>query len=330
MERIPLTVPQIVAGLPTMIGFEPHERVVAVGLDDDRLPVTALVIDRERLLDARLGARMAAEVAHGFAREGARSALLVTYTDHEVRDGCPALEALRWELEFAVEAIHLIAVKHGRWFWPGCYEECCPREGTALPSVPHALPRAIPQAGTESLAGRDELARAQARADSADRWAIALAEGTPGDARAARLLATDLDDVCVRDFVVLTILGANPDAAMDALHGIETGAVADALDEALGGTGVPDPLQVERFRAVAQRVARAARGRRRKAATLTVLAVLDWWEGELALAQQRCDAALESLAGYRLAELVRLAAARGIAPGWVAAKGKTAQTPESG
>ena len=89
-------------------------------------------------------------------------------------------------------------------------------------------------------------------------------------------------------------------------------------------------MQVERFRAVAQRVARAARGRRRKAATLTVLAVLDWWEGELALAQQRCDAALESLAGYRLAELVRLAAARGIAPGWVAAKGKTVQTPESG
>jgi len=320
-----MTVPEVVSGLPTMVGFEPSEVVIAVGLGADRLPLMALVVDRDRLLDPARGAQMAASVADGFVEEGATVAVLVSYTADDIRDGCPALEALRWELEFAVESVKLLAVQNGRWFWPGCHDECCPADGTALPPVPELLPRAIPTWG-----GRAQgcaAPHAEARLAGARRWTLALVDGTVGDAATARVLAADLDDVCVRDFVVLTLLGADAEASMDALLGMDSGAVAGALDGALGGCEPPDPLETERFRGVVQRVARAARGKRRKAATLTLLAVLDWWEGELRSAVENCDAALASTGGYRLAELVRLAAVRGIAPGWVAAPQKRSQSP---
>lgn len=330
-----MTVPELVAGLPTMIGCDPVEIVVALAVDEDFLPLMAQVIDRKRLLDPEHTTHMAAAVAREFAEERACAALLVSFTDDDIREACPALDALRLELEFVVDTIKLVGVQNGRLFWPGCHGECCPPQGKALPPVPALLPHTIrPRGGSRwpgaarGASAEEEAfaARVNARGAAARRWALALADGAVGDAATARALAADLDDLCVRDFVVLTVLGADIEAVMDVLVGVETGAVAAALDGALTGSEPPDPLLADRFQAVVRRVARGARGKRRKAATLTLLAILDWWEGELGAAVEHCDAALAAAADYRLAELVRTAASRGIAPGWLAAEAQVAQT----
>ena len=317
---------ELIAAIPALLDTEPHEAVVALSLAESGLPTCALLVPRVVLLDPDSSAVTAAAVAEELAAEHGEMVLLVSYTDCDISDGCPALEAVRLEVEFLARHVEVAAVKGATWLLPGCVDEvCCPRD---LPAAPQPLIDVL-------LAARDSAlgmgapstmppATLRARSRAAKSWDRALRQGVVADARTARDLAASLDDLCVRDWVVLTILGANDEATADALAGHESGAVAMALDEALAGFMIPDPSAADRARAVVERVARAARGKRRRAATQTLLGLLDWWAGNLDGARERCDLALEHDDRYRLAELVGLASRRGIAPGWVRA-GQNAQ-----
>jgi len=334
MTTLRISLGELIAAIPTVLDAQPRESVVALSINRDGLPTCALVVARSTLLDSSSASVTAAAIAEEFAREHSQLAVLVSYTDSDIRAACPALDALRLEVEFAVPRVEAIAVQGGHWFRPGCFEDgCCPPLGREMASVPDGLPAIIAHARRSAEATATVSARAleaaglrqAARESAAQAWEGALAAGSVVDAATARYLAAALDDLCVRDFVVLSILGADSVAAGDALDGVESGAVSVALDAALAGTATPNALAAQRARAVVNRVARAARGKRRKAATLTLAGVLEWWEGNLAGAQEQCDLALASDAEYRLAELVRLAAARGIGPGWLRKVGQTSQ-----
>ncbi|MGC4174146.1 DUF4192 family protein [Demequina sp.] len=331
METIKVSLGELIAALPTAIGHVPHESVVAVSINDLNLPTCVLEIPREVLLAEESASVTAAAVAEELAAQRGQRALLVSYTERDVREHCEALEALRLEVEFLIPQVEALAFQDGEWFRPGCDEEgCCPRP---LPPLRDELVDVITAARRHAEREEEAYARAmehhvrrwEGRALAASAWEQALAEGAVADATTARQLAASLDDLCVRDWVVLTILGADRDATEDALVGMESGAVAYALDRALVGTTAPDLLSLERARAVVERVARAARGRRRRAATQTLGAVLEWWEGNLEAAAERCSLALTDDHSYRLAELVAIAADRGIAPGWAVKAGQTAQ-----
>jgi hypothetical protein len=330
METLKIGLGEIVAGIPTVLGHEPSEAVVALSLNESGLPTCAFEIPRSVLLDEDSAGVTAAAVAEELCEDRGFAVLLVSYTDADVRAHCPALEALRLEVDLAVPNAEVLAVKDGEWFRPGCFDAgCCPRD---LPEVPVAYANIVEdarrRAEEHSERARRALERVQRRFEhresAAMAWEEALADGAVCDATTARRLAATLDDLCVRDWVVLTILGAGSDARDDALEGLETGAVAVALDAALVGHARPNLLVTERARAVVERVARAARGRSRKAATNTLVAVLDWWEGNLDEAKERCDVALSADPNYRLAELVLLAVSRGIRPGWLAHAGQSA------
>ena len=334
MTTLRISLDELIASIPVVLGSTPRECVVALSINADGLPTCALMVARAVLLDPSSASVTAAAIAEDFASERAQFALLVSYTEDEVRQGCPALEALALEVEYAVPRVELVAVKDERWFRPGCMEaDCCPPEGRPMVAIPEGLPailvRARERAAVNSMASRAALDAAvrrwDERAAAADAWGRSLAEGAVADAATARRLAAALDDLCVRDFVVLTILGAELEAARDALEGIESGSVGYALDAALVGRAAPDPLATERARVVVERVVRAARGRRRKAAAHTLAAVVEWWEGNLGAAKVRCEEALASASDYRLAVLVGIAAARGIGPGWMRKVGQTAQ-----
>ena len=138
-----------------------------------------------------------------------------------------------------------------------------------MAEVPEALPAIIEAARRRAEAGASVSTRAlsaaarrlEEREQAARAWEEALAQGVVADATTARRLAATLDDLCVRDFVVLSILGADAEAASDALEGIESGAVSEALDAALAGAAAPD---ASRERAVKGRG--GSRGRRQRAA----------------------------------------------------------------
>ncbi len=327
-----ISVGELIAAIPLLLDRTPRETVVALSINSDGLPTCALSVARATLLETHSASVTAAAIAEEFAREHAQSAVIVSYTDADIRGGCAALDALRLEVEYAVPNVEVLGVRAGKWFRPGCFDpSCCPVEGRDMHPVPKDLPGIIAAARARargprvaSAGGLATASRRQSRAAAAQAWGEAIADGSVPDAATARRLAAELDDLCVRDFVVLTILGAAADAAIDALEGCESSAVASALDSALAGTTAPDALLTERARGVVNRVVRAARGRRRKAATLTLAAVLDWWEGNLTHASERCEAALDNDGDYRLAALVGLAASRGIGPGWMRKVGQTA------
>ncbi len=333
MTTLSISFGELIASIPVVLDCTPRECIVALSVNADGLPTSAYMVARSTLLDPPHATVTAAAIAEELAQDHTQLAVLVSYTDEDIRGACPALEALRLEVEFAVPRVEILGVQANHWFRPGCHDDqCCPPEGRELAAVPEALTDVIVAARRRAEAFTNVSQRALdaaalrhgAREAAADEWSRALARGAVADAATARRLAAMLDDLCVRDWVVLTILGAPEEAANDALEGFESGAVGMALDAALAGSAAPDPLVVERARAVVERVARAARGKRRKAATHTLAGVLDWWEGNLVAAGERCEAALCNDDSYRLASLVGLAADRGIGPGWLRKVGQTA------
>jgi hypothetical protein len=333
MTKLSISLGELIASIPVVLDCTPRECIVALSINADGLPTSAYMVARSTLLDASRATVTAAAIAEELCHDHAQRAVLVSYSDEDIRAACPALDALRLEVEFAVPRVEVLGVRGDRWFRPGCFDgDCCPPDGNAVGEVPEGLAAVISAArrraeadSSVSQRALDAAARRCAeRVSAAIAWGDALARGAVDDAATARNLAAMLDDLCVRDWVVLTILGAPAQAADDALAGFESGAVGMALDAALAGSAVPDPLVAEKARRVVERVGRAARGRRRKAATHTLAGVLDWWDGNLEAASERCDAALYNDGNYRLASLVGLAAERGIGPGWLRKVGQTA------
>lgn len=138
-------------------------------------------------------------------------------------------------------------------------------------------------------------------------------------AQVGRLLAA-LDDVLVRDAVLLTFVAGN-DRVADRLVAGESGPeIARALgaitDPARGRR--PDARRSAAARAVLESaVGHAPRGAHPPA--LTLLAVLAWWEGDGARAGILVDRALDADPEYRLALLVDQALRAGMPPGWARA-----------
>lgn len=141
----------------------------------------------------------------------------------------------------------------------------------------------------------------------------------PEPTATGRLLAA-LDDVLVRDAVLLSFVEGNERVADRLLAG-ETGPeIGDGI------AAITDPVRgrrPDRHRTAAARsvlehaVAHATRGMH--APSLTLLAVLAWWEGDGARAGVLADRALGVDPTYRLAHLVDQALRSGMPPGWVRA-----------
>lgn len=143
--------------------------------------------------------------------------------------------------------------------------------------------------------------------------------GLPVPTDVGRLLAA-LDDVLVRDAVLLTFIEGN-DRVADRVVAGETG---PAIGAALGAVTDPahgrrpDPERTAAARAVLEHlVAHASRGMH--APALTLLAFLAWWEGDGARAGVLVDRALLADPDHRLAVLVDQALRAGMPPGWVRA-----------
>lgn len=336
---------ELLATIEPLLGFRPRESIVIVALRDTGELGLMMRVDRADCLIPEVAAPMGRAVAGHLTRDGALDAVMVTYTEDDVRLSCGGADALRPHLETAVRHLDHWAVRDGRFFSPGCADDqCCPPQGLEVPEPPvpvtaHATPRRARHGSPATRHTVDADARRRAgraasrwwtqrrrdpqawRRRSADKWSEALGAAVCGLAApeppGAGTLAASLRDVTVRDAVIMMVVAGGPQAAEEVLSGDGDEEVARAFDEILAGGPEhrPDPEWIETLVGLCEHVAAHA-SRSKRAPALSIAALLWWWHGDARLALDACERALSDDPEYRLAELVGAAIRCHLGPQW--------------
>lgn len=115
----------LIAAVPYLLGLEPTDSLVLVGLRDSQVTVTARV-DLDQLDVPRDIADMMTVLA---TRAGSTDVLALTYGDRAEADTIAATVA-----ESGMRLVEHVRVAAGRYFSLTCpIEGCCPAEGTPIP-----------------------------------------------------------------------------------------------------------------------------------------------------------------------------------------------------
>jgi hypothetical protein len=336
MPDVPAPVPvrlgalgDLVAGLPHLIGFRPHESLLAVSLrgrDRIRLGLTARVdlpppeyedVVLATLVTSMLTDRPGAVVLAVVSEQADRLSRPVRT---RLPDGTPVAElphrdlvgnAVRRFSAAGVPVRDMVLVRRGRWWSYDCAEDCCaPGAGTPVPEGISALAAASALTGQVVEGERAALVRRIAPVGflAAAGMAQACAEvGREVGDRAARM---------GRDVVA----GESWSAVRAAAHRVGPGSVGTLPDRDVARVawGLRD-LEV-RDRAMGLALEESAAGAevlwtevtRRvppplDAAPATLLAVTTWVRGDGAMANVALDRALASDPDHSLAQLLRTA-----------------------
>ncbi|MFN3866915.1 MAG: DUF4192 family protein [Demequina sp.] len=341
MQTRHLTGPgELIAAIPVLLGATPHESIVVVGMDGAGEVVTVARADRRDAAIAEVGASLGRAIGARLRGARARRAFLVTFTADDVSLACPAIDSLRGEVEAAVERVDVWACDGERYLSPGCADtQCCPVGGRAVPWGAPTSGSALSASAVAHAVGDDDddpapAARRRSAARAADRWwqrrdndcnewrceawqrcaeSFSLDAGAPALGRAIAAL----QDIRVRDALIVEWLGGSGEAVVDTLLGIESPLVAGVLDGAMRDPRrePPDPVAAMASLRWCRRL--LAHARRRDHAPIHALsAVVLWWSGDLGAAARAAEAALRRDPAYSLARLVREVADAGIAPAW--------------
>ncbi len=346
MQTRHLTGPgELIAAIPFLLNRTPREEVVAVGMETSGEIVIAFSVERRDTALGESATSVRRAMAARLRRVGASQVFLVSYTLEDVSLACPAVEALRSELETAVERIEVWACDGERFFSPGCADPtCCPPGGRPVPrgavgSIGAASASAVAHAAPDDGDAPAPSALRRSAARAADRWALRrdadaeqwrceswqrLAESFPADAGAPVLgrAIAGLQDVRVRDALIVEWLGGSGEAVADTLLGRESAAVTEVLDGAMR-----DPLRappsehalVASLRWSRRLVAHARRAE--QAPVLALSAVILWWSGDLSAAERAARSSLRRDPTYSLARLIHEVALAKIAPAWTRVDG---------
>jgi len=323
MEALKVSVPELLARIPEVLGFEPRESVAILGIGARGDVAVGLQIDRDECVGDQ---RVAEGVARLLESERATGVMLVSFTGDDVRLACPAIDALQPALARVCDPVEAWAVVNGRFFSPGCFDPaCCPERGRPLrPRRADAFARHRRQAAIDGAGDRWWNERAVAperwRRASARRWDRAMRSAEtgaalPGVTATGRLVASLLD-VHVRDYVLVRTIGGEPRARRDALAGGPSDAVAAALDAVLKprAHGAPG-ARVARLDSLFAALLAEAMGERR-APLATLRCLIAWWSNDISWAICACGDALEADPTYRLAALLAAALEHDVQPGW--------------
>jgi hypothetical protein len=151
--RIRLTAPSdVLAVVPYLLGFHPHDSVVALLVRRGRVALTA----RVDLVPPELAAELAADIGRLADQHGASELILVGY-DGEVA----AVQQLLANLASLLEPYGLgdvIYANSTRWWSLRCTASCCPPEGTPYDISTHAIAATAVYAGLGCRSDREALA----------------------------------------------------------------------------------------------------------------------------------------------------------------------------
>ena len=338
----------LVAALPSLLGYRPRESVVVVSLRTHGEVGVLLRVDRADCLHPDIAVPLTRSLIDHLLKDGSRGAFLVSYTDDDVRLACPALDNLRPAIAEVVDEVEGWAVVGDRYFSPGCAREsCCPTRGRPVPTgvgapgscvkvqaVPHCRAIASPdsrfeideaarrraaRAGTRWWGYRDEDPVAW-RQRSFALWGNALkgarSDRLPSGVEAGRLIEA-LQDRRVRDAVLISLMPGSSEVALGVLDGTADEEVSGILRTLLSPEdgSPPDGAKVNPAWDLLGWLTVHARVNRR-APTLTLCAVLAWWQGDGDACRSLLAKAHQSEPGYRLAGLLECTVLAGIEPGW--------------
>lgn len=336
---------ELIAAIPTMLGSTPHNCVVVVGIAGAGTVVTVVSADHADLEIPEVARALGESMAATLRANSAQRAIIVTFTDADVTVGCPAVDALRPYIDVAVDIIDVWACDGARYLAPGCADSaCCPPAGHVVPASPFSGPAlaSVSAVGHAAPAWDDAVAppgRRRSAARAADRWSARRAADPSewrceGWAQCGETFALDapapvmgraiasLQDVRVRDAMIVEWLGGPPPAIADTLLGHDSEEVTAVLDGAMRDPAAGPPVAGEMVASLhwCRRLIAHAR-RREQAPMFTLSAVALWWGGDIAAAMDSVRQALERDPGYSLALLVSDICEAGVTPAWRRAQG---------
>lgn len=336
------------ACLPSLLGFHPKESVVIVSLRRRGEVGVILRVDRKDCVNPDVAPLLARSVAAHLVQDRAEGAFLVSYTDDDVRLECPAIEGMRSVVAEVVGEVETWAVVKGRYFSPGCVREsCCPIGGRPVPdakavpqaaaglSLPlHGLVRFAPDTRFDvDEAARRRVARAGARwrvrrerdviawrTQSFTAWRRALDKAArdlyPTEPEAGKLVEA-LQDRRIRDAILISLLPSSDEVAPGVLDGSADDEVSHSLRALLSPReGKPPVREIIAPAWDLLGFLTACARMRCRAPSLTLCAILAWWEGDDDASRDLLARAHRAEPGYRLAGLVECTVIAGIGPGW--------------
>jgi len=305
----------MVAALPYLVGFTPHESATAVWIAAGRLILTQRMDLAGWLVDSR--AWLAALFEHPSARAADQLVMVLTSSSEVPTSLVDDLRAAAEQRDVLVRDI--LIVGDGRWRSAMCADEaCCPRVGRPIdPQVLVEVSAEFTVMGAAPLADRDELlaslsadpgrirrveasARRPRRGRDIEGWRDESIErivrlllpdsrvhGTaaPGglaDVDDVAALLHGLADIRVRDTVLWELAAAHPDALLGAMAQLTAGVRA-----------APEPLV---------------------APIATTCAVAAWLLGDGARASIAAERALSARPDYTLGQLVLQSLRGGLPP----------------
>lgn len=351
---------ELLALIPFQLGFQPRESAVVVSLREPQRRVGLVMrVDLADLAQPDDGRQVARTMVTHVASDGGRDTVLVVYTDLPVPPawdaGSPVWLAVGHYLgaaEAFLGSVDVWVVSSTGYSSLGCPDRrCCPPGGRPLSDLAATVVGAeMVLAGAVVMATRDELAwvpragdlpRRRANA-AANRWRQRARDAGPADLeqwRTAGLAAwraavagdlapanlgrieAALDDIAVRDAVLLSLVPGARDLPEEYLAGTDSEGADVAVGRAMAAivdprVGVP-PKEEQSSAALRALEGVVSHGRRRhQAPALTLLALLSWWRGSTARSGALLERATACDPGYRLAQLLDRVLSAGMAPGW--------------
>ncbi|MDE0572973.1 DUF4192 domain-containing protein [Demequina sp. B12] len=331
---------ELISALPHLLESVPRESIVVVGVERDGRLATVMRLDRRDLVMRDTSWTCVAALDRALRQQGVSRVLLVSWTHEDSRLACIALDAVQAGLGADIAVLDSWATD-GSYYWgPGCCDDaCCPPEGRPLPEAqPESLSapsrysvRPRPAGGVESARMRKNAAAA------ADRWAKRCSSRAPWclqswehvletiggrtDAPTWGKVIAGLNDVRVRDALIVYWWGASEEVIADVLEGRSNDAVAGVMDGALrpGSSAAPDPIDIAAAVSWVRELARMSRGSAR-AVAFSLEAVLHWWSGDIDTARSSAAAALRQDPTYTLATLLADMCDAGLRPGWTGSR----------
>ena len=163
----------LLALVPCVLGFHPHDSLVLVILGGDGRTSLHARIDLSDDLD--LVEAGIDTLRRALVRHRGRRVLLVAYTDDPVlaEDTVALLEEALDEVD--IDVVQAIRADGSRWFDLDCVEDCCPPEGRPYDIASHPITAQAVLEGRVTLDSREALAATLVGTDTADRAAVQAA-----------------------------------------------------------------------------------------------------------------------------------------------------------
>jgi len=342
MTRLLKSPGDLLAAIPALIGAQPHESLVIVGIgtSGELAPIARIDIEACQTAD---GARAVARECTGhLARSGAQSLMVIAYSERAFAP--EAIAHVSDGLRGAFDVTDTWVVAQGRFRSPDCTDPaCCPTLGRPLPPMPAMDAMSDGDVGRLRLRAhrqdptaprrirkpaREAFRRAMtARNVSTPEWrqrmlaawrqshTLLKADDAPGAAMLGRL-AAGLQDTAVRDAVVIDLVPGEHDVA-DGLCRLDESGVREALARMVGTEDPLHPPHADLTAAVQLAETIAWVCPEALGPAYAIIAIARWWSGDLDAAEAAVTRSLDAEPGYRLAELIAGALSVRMPPGWL-------------